>query len=83
MKFEVQTLTSDSNSAVDPNPDNITIDSLNFSNVSSSHDYIPFYALHKGSVKRRNVQLIREEIRILEQRLKELKEKLIQLQKHI
>jgi hypothetical protein len=79
MKVEVQNLNNDLNSAFDPNPDNITIDSFNFSNVSSSRDYIPFYALHKGSVKTRNVQLIREEIRILEERLKELKEKLIYL----
>ena len=50
------------------------------SEINSSHEYIPFYALHNRNIRTKNLSLLKEEIRILEARLKELKEKLQQLQ---
>jgi hypothetical protein len=80
MKLEIETFQKNANSILDPNPDSTSIEPFNFSKVHSSHEYVPFYALHNSPVKAKNIQLLKEEIRILEDRIKELKQKLYHLQ---
>ena len=80
MKLEIETYPNNANSTIDPNPDSASIEPFNFSKVHSSYEYMPFYALHNGPVKAKNIQLLKEEIRILEDRIKELKQKLYHLQ---
>ena len=43
-------------------------------------DYLPFYAYHTGKGTMNNMQLVEEQIRILEERLQELRKKLHYLQ---
>ena len=81
MKLEIPPFSNNMNSTIDPNPDNIpTTDISEMPVINSNQDYFPFYALHNGSTKTKNIQLIKEEIRILELRLEELKNKLNQIQ---
>ena len=80
MKFEIETYPNNTNSTINKHPDSSSGEPFNFSQIHSSHEYMPFYALHNGPVKAKNIQLVEEEIRILENRIEKLKHQLYNLQ---